>query len=187
MARCHDTHVRPDHHIIGNVDPARIVHGAILLYEYIAPDADILAAGTVKRRDQRKLSSTLLPTRSLNTPRISSASSKVERLRAGVIAIARLTLATTAADSGVLLGIILVPFSFDIHYFPQATVGRVFRRKRGGTEIQTERATPYGIALREKQSSCTTIDYAIETFCTLPLRMQDVHTLTRLPAPFTTA
>jgi hypothetical protein len=42
---------------------------------------------------------------------------RVKRLRTGVIAIARLTLATMAADSGVLLGISLVPSSSDIHYF----------------------------------------------------------------------
>jgi hypothetical protein len=39
-----------------------------------------------------------------------------------VIAIARLTLASISADSGVLLGIILVRSSFAIRYFPPGAV-----------------------------------------------------------------
>jgi hypothetical protein len=42
----------------------------------------------------------------------------VKRLSLAVIAIARLTLADIAADSGVLLAIILVRSSFAIRYFP---------------------------------------------------------------------
>jgi hypothetical protein len=51
-----------------------------------------------------KFSSTLYPTRSLNTARISSAWFMVKRLSSGVIAIARLVLATMAAGSGVPRG-----------------------------------------------------------------------------------
>jgi len=42
------------------------------------------------------------------------------------MAIARLTLADMAADSGVLLGIILVRSSFAIRYFPSDPVGPTF-------------------------------------------------------------
>src|ERR1700678_350370 len=56
--------------------------------------------------------------RSLNKARTWSASLNVKRLRLAVIAIARLTLAATAADSGVRLGIIVVRSSFAIRYFP---------------------------------------------------------------------
>src|SRR5438309_8602589 len=54
--------------------------------------------------------------RSLNKARISSASLYVRRLRVAVIAIARLTFADMAADSGVLLGINLVRSSFAIRF-----------------------------------------------------------------------
>jgi hypothetical protein len=50
----------------------------------------------------------------------------VKRLRVAVIAIARLTFADMAADSGVLLGIILVRSSFAIRYFPAGEVERAF-------------------------------------------------------------
>ncbi len=33
MARRDDAHVRSDHHIIGNVQPAKVIEGAILIYE----------------------------------------------------------------------------------------------------------------------------------------------------------
>jgi hypothetical protein len=60
--------------------------------------------------------------RSLNKTRTSSASLNVRRLSAAVIAIARLTFADMAADSGVLLGIILVRSSFVIRYFLRETI-----------------------------------------------------------------
>src|SRR5579872_405229 len=66
--------------------------------------------------------------RSLNKARTASASLNVRRLRLAVIAIARLTLATMAADSGVLLGIILARSSFAIRYFPLGADGRRFGR-----------------------------------------------------------
>src|SRR3981081_101034 len=68
--------------------------------------------------------------RSLNKARTSSASLNVKRLRLAVIAIARLTFANMAADSGVLLGIILAPSSFAIHYFPPSAVERTFGASR---------------------------------------------------------
>jgi hypothetical protein len=64
--------------------------------------------------------------RSLNKARTSSASLNVKRLRLAVIAIARLTFANMAADSGVLPGIILVRSSFAIRYFPPSAVERTF-------------------------------------------------------------
>src|SRR6202011_5388889 len=69
--------------------------------------------------------------RSLNKARTSSPSLNVKRLRLAVIAIARLTFANMAADSGVLLGIILVRSSFAIRYFSS---------ERGRTDVR--RATP---------------------------------------------
>src|SRR5260370_16448628 len=64
--------------------------------------------------------------RSLNKARTSSASLNVKRLRLAVIAIARLTFANMAADSGVLLGIISVRSSFAIRCFPPSAVERTF-------------------------------------------------------------
>src|ERR1700745_3729209 len=58
----------------------------------------------------------------------SAASLNVKRLRLAVIAIARLTPANMAADSGVLLGIILLRSSFAISYLPRVAVARGFRR-----------------------------------------------------------
>jgi len=58
----------------------------------------------------------------LNKARTSSASWNVKRLRLAVIAIARLTFANMAADSGVLLGIILVRTSSTIRQFDSCQV-----------------------------------------------------------------
>ena len=45
MARRDDAHVRPDHHIVGNVEPAKIIKSAVLIYENIAPDTDVDPTG----------------------------------------------------------------------------------------------------------------------------------------------
>jgi hypothetical protein len=50
----------------------------------------------------------------------------VKRLSVAVIAIARLTFADMAADSGVLLGITLVRSLFAIRYYPLGAVERAF-------------------------------------------------------------
>ena len=84
MARRDDAQVRPDHHIVRDVEAAKVVESAVLIYEDIVPDAD-------------------LPISSLNKARISSALLNVKRFSMAVIAIARLTFANMAADSGVLL------------------------------------------------------------------------------------
>lgn len=55
MTRRDNAHVRPDHHIISNVDPPKVVHGTILVDKYIPPNANILAAGRIEWWNQRKI------------------------------------------------------------------------------------------------------------------------------------
>ena len=43
--------VTPDHHIVGNIEPAKVIKGAVLIDENIAPDTDIGPAGCVEWRD----------------------------------------------------------------------------------------------------------------------------------------
>jgi hypothetical protein len=52
MARRDDAHVRPDHHIVGNVETAKIIKSAVLIYENIAPDTDVDPTGCVEWWDQ---------------------------------------------------------------------------------------------------------------------------------------
>jgi hypothetical protein len=52
MARRDDAHVRPDHHIVCDVEAAKVIESAVLIYEDITPDADFGPAGSIKRRDQ---------------------------------------------------------------------------------------------------------------------------------------
>jgi hypothetical protein len=40
MARRDDAHVRPDHHIVFDVEAAKVIESAVLIYEDIMPDAD---------------------------------------------------------------------------------------------------------------------------------------------------
>jgi hypothetical protein len=40
MARRDDAHVRPDHHIVRDVEPAKVIESAVLVYEDIMPDAE---------------------------------------------------------------------------------------------------------------------------------------------------
>src|SRR6185312_13449223 len=54
MARRDDAHVRSDHHIVGNVESAKVIEGAVLIYEDVAPDTDIEAAGGVEGWYQHK-------------------------------------------------------------------------------------------------------------------------------------
>ena len=54
MARRDQAHIRPDHHIVCDVEPAEVVERAVLIDEDITPDADFVAAGGIERRDQQK-------------------------------------------------------------------------------------------------------------------------------------
>lgn len=49
MARCDDAHVRPDHHIVCDVEAAKVIESAVLIDEDITPDADFVATGGIKR------------------------------------------------------------------------------------------------------------------------------------------
>jgi hypothetical protein len=64
-------------------------------------DADFETIGRVERRNESKAVIDLPAASSLNKARISSASSNVNRLITGVIAIARLVFAKKASASGV--------------------------------------------------------------------------------------
>src|SRR5580692_7972295 len=94
--------------------------------------------------------------RSLNTARILSASSNVKRLRVGVIAIARLTLANMAADSGVLLGIILVRSLFDIFLSPRTDGPSIIldRDRVASHVMRTRLQIPYHLGHRFSDSVC---------------------------------
>jgi hypothetical protein len=80
MARRDDAHVRPDHHIVGNIEAAKVIESAILIDENIAPDTDIDPPVVWKGGINKKLSSTFFPIRSLNKARTSSTSLNVKRL-----------------------------------------------------------------------------------------------------------
>jgi hypothetical protein len=54
MAGRDDAHIWPDHHIVSNVESAKVIESAILIYEDIAPDTDIDPAGCVERWYQQK-------------------------------------------------------------------------------------------------------------------------------------
>ncbi|WP_246677644.1 hypothetical protein [Mesorhizobium sp. B2-3-12] len=101
MARRDDAHIWPDHHIVGDVEAADIIESAVLIDEDVAPDADFVASCRIDGGISRKLASTSWPMSWLNKALTSSASSNVRRLSRAVIAIARLTFASMAADSGV--------------------------------------------------------------------------------------
>src|SRR6201999_1142468 len=52
VARRDDAHVRPNHHIVRDIEAAKVVESAVLIYEDITPDADFVSSGRVKRRNQ---------------------------------------------------------------------------------------------------------------------------------------
>src|SRR5580698_10445709 len=54
VSRRDDAHVRTDHHIVCDVEPAKVIEGAVLIDEDVMTDADLVATGSVKRRDQQK-------------------------------------------------------------------------------------------------------------------------------------
>lgn len=120
MARREDAHVRPDHNVVSDVQSAKVIKCAVLVYENISTDADFGPAGSIKWWDQQE-SLVDRPTGkfSVNKIRISSISSNVKRLSLAVITVARFTFATMAADSGVLLEIIVVLFLAGMSDFPE--------------------------------------------------------------------
>ena len=54
MTRRDDTHVRPDHHIISDIESAKIIESAILIYEDIAPDSNIESTDRVEGWNQQE-------------------------------------------------------------------------------------------------------------------------------------
>jgi hypothetical protein len=54
MARCDDAHVRPDHHIVRDIETAEVIEGAVLIDEDIASDTDFGPTRGIKWRDQQK-------------------------------------------------------------------------------------------------------------------------------------
>lgn len=54
MARGDDVYVGPDHHVVGDVQAAKVIEGAVLVDEDIAPDTGVGSAGCVERRHQHK-------------------------------------------------------------------------------------------------------------------------------------
>jgi hypothetical protein len=44
--------VRPDHHIVGNVEPIKVIERAVLVDEDFAPDIGVDATGRKERRNQ---------------------------------------------------------------------------------------------------------------------------------------
>jgi pimeloyl-ACP methyl ester carboxylesterase len=52
MASRDDAHVRPDHHIVCDVEAAKVIESAVLIYEDIMPHPDFVPTGSIKWRDQ---------------------------------------------------------------------------------------------------------------------------------------
>jgi hypothetical protein len=92
----------------------------------------------------KKLSSTSLPMSWLNKARISPASSNVKRFSLAVIAMARLTFANIAAESGVLLRIILTTLSVGILCCPRVGLRSVPAHESGGSDVQSVAITRKG-------------------------------------------
>jgi len=54
VSRHDEAHVRTDHHIVGDVESAKVIESAVLIYEDVASHADIDSAGCVERWYQYK-------------------------------------------------------------------------------------------------------------------------------------
>jgi hypothetical protein len=54
MTRRDDAHVRPNHHIVRDVQPAKVIESTVLIYEDIMSDADFVPTGSIEWRDQQK-------------------------------------------------------------------------------------------------------------------------------------
>ena len=61
MARRDEAHIRPDQNIVSDVESAKVIEGAVLIDEDVAPDAYLVPTGSKKRRDQQKALVYLLP------------------------------------------------------------------------------------------------------------------------------
>ena len=54
MARRDDADVRPDHHIVCDVEAAKVIKGAVLIDKDMTSDADLVPAGSIKWRDKQE-------------------------------------------------------------------------------------------------------------------------------------
>jgi hypothetical protein len=54
MARRDQAYVRSYHHIIGDIDAAKVIHSAVLVDEHPAPNSSILTPGRIERWNERK-------------------------------------------------------------------------------------------------------------------------------------
>ena len=54
MARGDETDVRPDHHIVRDVEAAKVIESTVLIDEDLTPDADLVPTGSIKWRDNTK-------------------------------------------------------------------------------------------------------------------------------------
>ncbi len=54
MAARDDAHIRPDHHVVGNVESAKVIESAVLIYEDITPDANFVPVGGIERGNQQE-------------------------------------------------------------------------------------------------------------------------------------
>ena len=55
------THVRPDHHIVSDVEAAKVIESAVLIDKDILPNANFVSASRIKRRNQQKALVDLFP------------------------------------------------------------------------------------------------------------------------------
>ncbi len=52
LSRSGDAHVRPDHHIVVNIELAKVIKSVVLIDENFAPDTDIASVGGVEWGNQ---------------------------------------------------------------------------------------------------------------------------------------
>jgi hypothetical protein len=52
MARGDDADIRPNHHIVRDVEAAKVIESTVLIDEDLTPDADLVPAGSIKWRDK---------------------------------------------------------------------------------------------------------------------------------------
>jgi hypothetical protein len=55
MTRCDDADIRRDHHIVRNVEAAKVVKSTVLINEDVTPDADLVPAGRIRWRDKQEV------------------------------------------------------------------------------------------------------------------------------------
>jgi hypothetical protein len=56
MARRDDAHARPDHHIVRDVEAAKVIESAVQIYEDIMPDANFVPTGSINMEGSVKSS-----------------------------------------------------------------------------------------------------------------------------------